>query len=319
MKPELYRIAHRCLSQLAEIEAHHSVLVLTDSATQEIGEVFAAAAAPLAAEVLLLRMETRRLHGQEPPAIVAAAMLAADVIVQVVKYALTHTDASRAAMARGAQIFVLRGVTEEMLLSDIMNVDYAELRVVTRAVATRLDAGANVHVTTPAGTDLRLSIEGRSAHALAGGTGPGRFGGARSGEAAIAPLEGTAEGVIVVEHSMDNLGLLDAPVTLTLQAGRVTAIEGGASAAHLRQLVEGADEGAVNLAEFAIGTNPNATLTGNLATDKKVRGTCHIAIGDSASLGGTVRSNLHLDGMLLRPTVRVDGELLVSDGELVPA
>lgn len=317
MRPELYRVAHRCLRQLAQIAPDHSVLVVTDSDTQAIGELFAAAAAPLAAEVLLLQMETRTKHGQEPPAVVAAAMAQADVIVQVVKYALTHTDATRAALARDAQVLVLRGVTEEMLLSDIMNVDFDELRRVTGAVAERLTSCAEVRVTTPSGTDLWLSVEGRQARALAGGTGPGRFGGPRSGEAAIAPVEGTARGVLVVEHSMDNLGLLDRPIELTVEAGRVISIDGGHSAQELRRLLDDSDANARNLAEFAIGTNPAARLTGNLATDKKVRGSAHVAVGDNLTLGGTVRSDIHLDGMLLRPTVLVDGLALVQAGELI--
>src|SRR5690606_12312972 len=245
---ELYRVAHRCLTQLAQVRPEHSVLVVTDTDTQAIGELFAAAAAPLASDVLLLRMETGRKHGQEPPAAVAAAMSAADVIVQAVTYSLTHTDATRAARARNAQVFVLRGITEEMLLSDIVNVDFAELKRVTGAVAVRLSAGSQVHVTTQRGTDVRLSVEGRQARALAGGTGPGRFGGPRSGEAAIAPVEGTAHGVIVIEHSMDNLGLLDEPIELTVRDGRVQEIRGGRSAEALRRLLAESDDNATNLA-----------------------------------------------------------------------
>lgn len=317
MNPALLDVAKRCLTQLAEIRPEHTVLVVTDPETEVIGEAFAAAAMPLAMKVLVQRMTTGSKHGEEPPPAVAAAMLGADVIVQAVKYSLTHTDATRAALAANAQVFVLRGATEEMLLSDIVNVDFAELKRVTGQVAERLSSGASLWVTTPLGTDLRLGILGRHARALAGGTGPGRFGGPRSGEAAIAPVEGTAEGLAVIEHSMDNLGLLDAPIELTFIEGRVTRIVGGESADALRRLLAASDKNATNLAEFAIGTNPNARLTGNLATDKKVRGSVHVAVGDSLSLGGVIRSDVHLDGMLLKPTVLVDGSPVVVAGELV--
>ncbi len=317
MNPSLLDVARRCLTQLAEVRPQHTVLVVTDPDTLTVGEAFATAAEALAQEVVLLRMPTGTKHGEEPPAAVAAAMSGADVIVQAVKYSLTHTDATRAALAAKAQVFVLRGATEEMLLSDIVAVDFAELRRVTGEVARRLSEGSSVEVTTPAGTDLWLSVEGREARALAGGTGPGRFGGPRSGEAAIAPVEGSARGVLVIEHSMDNLGLIDAPIELTISGGRVTQVRGGESAAELRRLLEGSDANATNLAEFAIGTNPNARLTGNLATDKKVRGSAHVALGDNLSLGGTVGSDLHIDGMLLGPTVLVDGSPVVVAGELV--
>jgi leucyl aminopeptidase (aminopeptidase T) len=314
---DLVRVAHRCLRDLTEIRPDHSVLVVTDDETHEVAAAWAAAAAALAAEVVTVRMEPRRRHGEEPPPAVAAAMLASDVIVQAVSRALTHTDASRAAMAAGAQVFVLRGITAEMMRSELMRVDYAELRHVTGALAARLEAGAELHLTSPAGTDLRCRVAGRRAFALAGGTGPGRFGGARSGEAAIAPLEGTAEGVIVVEHAMDDVGLLDEPLRLVVAGGEVREIAGGGSASVLRRLLEEAGAGATNLAEIAVGTNPNARLSTNLAEAKKVRGTVHVALGDNVSLGGSVRSAVHVDGMVLSPTVRIDGAALVRDGRLL--
>lgn len=316
--PDLVRIAHRCLRDLTELEPQHHVLVVTDDETAEVAEAWAAAAATLATEVMTMRMETRARHGAEPPPAVAQAMLGADLIVQAVSRALTHTDASRAAMARGAQVFVLRGITAAMMRSDLMRVDYAQLRRVTGALAARLEAGDEAHLTSPAGTDLRFRVSGRRAFALAGGTGPGRFGGARSGEAAIAPSEGSAEGVVVIEHAMDDLGLLDAPIRLSLSAGRVTRVEGGTSAATLERLLAEAGEGATNLAEVAIGTNPAARLSANLAEAKKVRGTVHVALGDDVSLGGSVRAALHLDGMVLSPTLRVGDDVLVRDGVLVP-
>ncbi len=315
-KPELYRVAHRCLSQLAQIVPEHQVLVVTDSETQAIADIFAAAAATLAQEVMIVRMETRSKHGEEPPPVVAAAMREADVIIQTVKYALTHTEATRQALAKNAQVFVLRGITEEMMLSDLMKVDYAALRQVTEALAEQLSNASTLHVTSPAGTDLTLSIAGRKALALAGGTSPGRFGGARSGEAAIAPVEGSAEGVVVIEHAMDNLGLLDAPIRLEFQNGKLVRIEGGLSATTLQDLLDTSDDKARNLAEFAIGTNPNARLSSNLAESKKIRGSAHIALGDNRSLGGSVASNIHIDGMILKPTVSADHHLLVEQGQL---
>jgi leucyl aminopeptidase (aminopeptidase T) len=220
-------------------------------------------------------------------------------------------------LARNAQVFVLRGITEEMLLSEMINVDFAALRRETTVLAQRLTHGSSLRVTTSAGTDLTLGIQGREAKALAGGTGPGRFGGPRSGEAAIAPVEDSSHGLLVIEHSMDNIGLLDRPLELTVVDGKVTSVSGGRSADELRRLLDASDANATNLAEFAIGTNPAARLTGNLATDKKVRGSAHVAVGDNVSLGGVVRSDIHLDGMLLKPTVLVDGATLVENGVLV--
>jgi leucyl aminopeptidase (aminopeptidase T) len=78
------------------------------------------------------------------------------------------------------------------------------------------------------------------------------------------------------------------------------------------------DDNARNIAEFAIGTNPNARLTGNLAEDKKLLGTVHFAIGDNKSLGGRVASTIHLDGLMVKPTVVADDRrTIVQDGKLL--
>ena len=71
-----------------------------------------------------------------------------------------------------------------------------------------------------------------------------------------------------------------------------------------------------NIAEFAIGTNPKARLVGNLAEDKKLEGSVHIAIGDNHVLGGNITSNIHLDGMVLNPNVELDGKCIINNGKL---
>ena len=116
---------------------------------------------------------------------------------------------------------------------------------------------------------------------------------------------------------MDGLGLLDGPIRMEVSNGKVVSIEGGESAQQLRRLVDAADEHATNIAEFAVGTNPNARLVGNMAEDKKLEGSVHIAIGDNHVLGGAIKSTIHLDGMLLNPTVELDGKRVIDEGRLL--
>jgi leucyl aminopeptidase (aminopeptidase T) len=157
-----------------------------------------------------------------------------------------------------------------------------------------------------------MNIEGRNALGLDGfATEPGTFTTIPSGEAAIVPLEGTTQGVTVFDHAIDNVGVLDAPVRAEVRGGRIVRIDGGRSAGMLRDLLT-IDEHAPNIAEFAIGTNPKSRLLGNMAEDKILLGTVHIGIGDSHTIGGTVESRIHLDGIVLNPTVEVDGQKIVE-------
>ena len=161
-------------------------------------------------------------------------------------------------------------------------------------------------------------VKGREGLSLGGiTTGPGTFTSLPSGEAAIAPLEGTTQGKIIIDFSMDGIGLLSQPIHLEVRKGKVIFIQGGKEAPKLRKLLEG-DENALNIAEFAIGTNPKSRMKGNMAEDKILRGCVHVAVGDNHTIGGKLESKVHLDGVILNPTVEIDDHLIVNQGKLLP-
>ncbi|MDY6773913.1 MAG: aminopeptidase, partial [Candidatus Nanohaloarchaea archaeon] len=79
-------------------------------------------------------------------------------------------------------------------------------------------------------------------------------------------------------------------------------------------------EGARNVAEFGIGTNPEAELVGKTLQDEKVLGTVHVAFGDNSSMvpgedERRVEADVHWDSVCEEPTVLLDGEPLIEEGE----
>lgn len=93
------------------------------------------------------------------------------------------------------------------------------------------------------------------------------------GEVGVAPDEGTTEGTVVWDTTVHGIDLLDEPIELTVEDGWVTDIEGGREADEFRETLEAADENAwYCAAEFSIGINPDAEITGRMRTDKKGRG-----------------------------------------------
>jgi leucyl aminopeptidase (aminopeptidase T) len=300
------------------VQPGERVCIAADTNTLAIAQAIVEAVQEIGAEPVLVVMAPRKAHGNEPPRIVAAAMQAAQVVIQPVTYAMTHTDATQAALRAGARVLVLRGVTEDIMTHGAMLADYDKVDRITREVARLMSGASTARVRTPAGTDLTMSLEGRRAVALTGRVGgAGTFAAMPDGEAAISPVESTAEGMLVIDHTMDNLGLLDQPIHMTVRAGRVVEIRGGEAARLLRELVAASDANATNIAEFAIGTNDRARLIGSMTEDKKYWGSVHVAIGDNHVIGGTVTSELHLDGLLLTPTVDLDGQIVVQDGRLL--
>ena len=156
-------------------------------------------------------------------------------------------------------------------------------------------------------------MAGRRAHLDAGlYHKPGDFGNLPAGEVSIAPLEGTGKGKVVIDGSM--IDLLKRKILLTIKNGVITKIRG---CDKLVRILNEAGPNSKNLAEFGIGTNPNARVIGNVLEDEKALGTCHIALGDSSVLGGTVRVGTHIDGVILKPMVKLDGKILMKNGRFV--
>ncbi len=215
----------------------------------------------------------------------------------------------------GFGIYIDDGVLENEL-----SADYQVIADLTLALADWLKGRTSVHITTPLGTDLRLSVAGREWQPDTGVLrGQGVLGNLPAGEVYVAPLEDSAEGVLVIDKSLPGLPLSE-PVRLVFEKGRVTHIEGGEGAKYLEKTIAEGErkpngEWSRVIGELGIGTNPKARLQGNLMTDEKVAGTIHIAIGRNIFFGGENPAPIHEDGVVSQPTMWVDGELLIDGGQ----
>jgi len=313
---ELDRAVKTVVRQCMGISPGEDVLVVCNPVTEEIGALMRIEAQGEGADATLAVISERDSAAAEPPRAVAAAMAAADVVLAATIQSLSHTAARKAASETGVRVGSLPGVTEEML-SRLMTGDLEEIRRRGWAIVTALNRGSQARITCPHGSDLRIGLEGRLGIVDAGELGnKGAFGNLPCGEGFIAPLEGTTEGRLVVDGSIAEVGLLDTPVSLTIREGHLVEATGGDGARLMELLTEHGPDG-TNVAELGIGTNEEAILTGNVLEDEKILGTCHVAFGASAAIGGTVQVPVHLDCIVLEPTIEVDGETIVAGGELL--
>src|SRR5436853_3085054 len=302
--------------QCMGVSAGEEVLVVCNPVTEEIGALMRIEAQGDGADATLAVISVRDSAAAEPPRAVAAAMAAADVVLAPTIQSLSHTAARKAASEAGVRIGTLPGVTEEML-GRLMTGDLDEIRRRGWAIVTALNRGTEARITCRHGSDLRIGLQGRMGIVDAGELGnKGAFGNLPCGEGFIAPLEGTTEGTLVVDGSIAEIGLLDTPVSLTVREGNLVEATGN-DGDRLMELLTEHGQGGTNVAELGIGTNEEAILTGNILEDEKILGTCHVAFGASAAIGGTVQVPVHLDCVVLEPTVEVDGETIVSGGDLL--
>ena len=316
MTAELDRAVKTVVRQCMGISPGEDVLVVCNPVTEEIGALMRIEAQGDGADATLAVISERDSAAAEPPRAVAAAMAAADVVLAPTIQSLSHTAARKVASEAGVRVGSLPGVTEEML-TRLMTGNLEEIRRRGWAVVTGLNRSSEARITCSNGSDLRIGLDGRLGIVDAGELGNrGAFGNLPCGEGFIAPVEGTTNGTLVVDGSIADVGLLDTPVELTVRDGHLVEAS-GEDGARLLELLTAHGADGTNVAELGIGTNEEATLTGNILEDEKILGSCHVAFGASAAIGGTVQVPVHLDCVVLEPTVELDGEKIVGGGDLL--
>ena len=314
MSTELDQAVATVVRECLGVRPNEEVLVVCNPATRELGDALRSEAESAGAEAVLAVMTERASHAGEPPATVAEAMVAADVLLAPTVQSLSHTASRKRATESGTRTATLPGATVEML-ARVMSDDMEKLRHRGHRVAELLDRGTEARLTCDHGSDLTLGLEGRKAIPDAGElTATGAFGNLPCGEGFIAPA--TAEGVLVVDGSIAGVGLVSEPVRLTIENGHLVDATGDDGAKLMELLTVHGPDG-TNVAELGIGTNEKAILTGNILEDEKIIGTAHVAFGASAAIGGNVQVPVHLDVVSMRPEVTIDDTPVVLEGRLL--
>jgi len=312
--------ASRLLRVCAGLRASERLLIVADTKIHpSIPQTIAKAATKLAAEVVTVTMNPRKLPGDEPPSSVTAAMLASDVIICTTSTTLFYTSARNEACKRGARLISMTGIVPSVLTSDAMFADFDKQKRVVERVAEHLTRAKRIRLTNPAGTRLEMNVTGRKGRAI---TGICRNRGDAEGvpdiEAYIAPLENSVNGRLVIDGSTSVTGLAKNPLVLDIERGRVKQIRGGAQATRLLGILRRArSRNAFRVGEFGIGLNPLARLRGAIIEDEAALGTAHIALGDNHRFGGRNKAPIHVDLVLKAPRVELDGRVVLIGKRLL--
>jgi leucyl aminopeptidase (aminopeptidase T) len=254
------------------IEDGERVLLVTDGGKHAIARQFLDVARELGYAAELVTVPIPEVHGVEPPGSVARKMLAADVIFIITTKSLSHTLARAKATEKGARIATMAGVTED-ILRRFSAVDLLAMKARTNRLADILDQGSR-------------------------------------GEAFIAPVEDSVNGKLVIDASIAGIGLVDRDATFEIEAGKVAGVEGGRTARRFEALLD--DSAKRQVAEFGIGTNDKARITGITIEDEKALGTCHIAFGNNRFFGGTNAVDFHMDCVMRAPIIVIDDRIVMG-------
>ena len=324
----------------ATVNPGDDVLILGSTDINPVAyEALATACSAMGCEITLAMISPRgRFHAEEPPNAVAKAMFGADVVFQCLSTSLAHTQAcANAGQAGVRQVSMYLPKGQEIdVLKRFESIDLRETRRYTisgqKLILDAMKQGREVHVTSDLGADfrclLREDIDEVNMH-YGITVGPDKqpleqF--TAWPPAAIHPFvdEESANGVFIIDASVDAVGPLSENMKLHFEKGQLTKIEGGIEAKKFESILEGMDENARQFSFLGMGSSPFVQKTGFVGEHRRRAGTFHIGTGCSRTLPhtlpsskkieGHVESNFHCDIVASNVTFVIGGVEIIKKG-----
>lgn len=314
MEKSLARACDILMRECAHVRKKEEVLILADEA-QDTNLIAALAAAVSRAGAKAISMIYPVIAPyREPPQSVVAAMKNAPVALACGTTPMA-AEVIKESLESGARMLSMFRITPASFARTVP-IDYRKLKREMEKVKNILDRAGTVEIASKAGTAFKVQMAGRPAKlALGSVRKAGEVDHIAAGAIGVAPLEGTAEGRLVVDGTVLGFGRAFDPVTFEIRAGKVMNIKGGRNWKGLRQLLR-RDRYAPWVCEIGLGVNPKARLIGG-PEDERVRGSVHVGFGENRFFEGTLASASHMDGTLLKATLLVDGKEVVRGGKLL--
>jgi len=303
--------AYKALVEVYEVSAKDKLLILTDVHSRTIANAFRDAGAKIGCEEETYEIDENKRPLKEPPEELLKMLSGTDVVLNILnafpeEIAFRIKWIFKVEEGRHRRLGHMPGITEDMMLRSV-DVDYTKMKSAANSLIDAMSNVDKIHITTDEGTDLILGVKDRPF--------TGDVGVQQSlecnlpcGEVFCAPLETEANGVVVFNASIGDIGLLKTPLKVHLANGGITKFESEDDKLVKRiSELQNIDEDAMVIGELGIGVNHGAAITGNMLEDEKALGTAHIAFGNNEDFpgGGKNKSKIHRDYLFYRPTIVV--------------
>ncbi len=300
------RVIENIFTNLLNIKPSEKILIVTDKKMENLASLFYSEAKKINNYSYLVSMEPRKVDGEEPPKKIANLMKNSDVILAITTKSLTHTKAVRESLKNGARIVSMPNIQKFSFVKGGLTVDPHVVKKLVNKIYKKVFGSEKIEVKSKNGTEVKFDVKGREwqkdepiIHDR------GRIINLPAGEVFVAPLEKSVNGKIVFDY-FDG----EKKVFLKIKNGIVFETNSKLLKKVFKKLKK-----ARQVAEFGIGCNPKAKVIGNTLEDEKVFGTIHFALGNNLTFGGKNKVNFHKDGIVEKPTVIVDGEKIIENGE----
>lgn len=326
-------LIQRCLG----LTKGQSLLICADETTSEIVSIIAESAEDLSVQSTIIFIPVSLQHripreidlsllaqgaAKEARAILTCVNSSAECLPFRKRILETQWSArTRIGHMPGAnrKVLQLANVDFNKLIEDCHNLEIALARGKTLELVSQVRDGTLHRLQVDIGGWERLPV------ASDGVISDGVWGNVPSGETYIAPIEGSAEGSVVINGSIPGLIIKRSEqIVLHFENGRLSHIEPDNNRTaqflqekQIKRALDAGDKNWRNLAEIGIGQNPAVNrLMGNMLFDEKAAGTAHIALGSNSFMGGKIDSVIHCDMVIKSPTIMVDGKTILKKGRL---
>ncbi len=258
---------------------------------------------------------------------VLAALKAAPLVLDLTLEGLLHAPELKEILAAGTRVMMISNEHPDAL-ERLVPREEDEARV--KAAVKRARAAREMRVTSAAGTDLTVRMEGAATAGVWGWTDrPGTVAHWPGGVVVSFPRAGGVRGTLVLDAGDANLTFkryLERPVRLTLEEDHVTRIEGeGADAAMMRRYLEAwGDPAAYAVSHVGWGLNERARYEALAFYDREdtngtelrcFAGNFLFSTGANEFAGRYTEG--HFDIPVRGCTIALDGEPVVVEGRVV--
>ncbi len=314
---KLEKAAQAVVGRALDIHKDESVLIIADEPFLDLARLLFTAAEKRSRHSHLLQVSQSYISKHALCPAVERLMQEMNVILALTSFSISHTPGRREACRRGARFITMPAITNETF-ARIADMDFTRIGRLSRKLADILTIAKEIEISAPNGTRLRVGAGSAKGYADTGEvTRPGAFSNMPAGEACMAPESVGTEGELVVDSGMGVQRDDRDPLHLAIREGRCVRISGGDPALRLRRRLAVHGPEARVVAEFGIGTNDAARPSGYALEDEKVLGNIHLALGNNLSFGGTNDVPIHLDAVVYKASVVIDGRRIIDGGRMV--
>ena len=238
---EMVKGVVKLVDNVMAVKEGEKVLIVTDTGMDpSIPKLFSIVCAERGADPVITIMKPRDFHGAHPPDHVGAAIRESDVIFEVTSVFVGHSQPRFDACEAGARYVTLPELDSRMLIGPAgLDCNFEAMVPMVEKLGEIVTNGNEIKLTTKKGTNITTRMEGRVARALHGLLrNKGDFGPTPDIEVSVAPIEGSTNGVLIVDGFIVGVGLIDEPVKITFENGTAIKFEGGKEAEALEKMLK---------------------------------------------------------------------------------